>query len=421
MSAISNSPQPDFKKGGEAKSGKKPLTRETVIVSITSFLTDVSSEMMVPLMPFFLTTILGASALVVGLVEGWAAFALSVMDTFSGWFSDKTRRRKPLIISGYGLSSLMKPFFAFAITWQQVLAIRFVERMGKGLRRVPRDAMIGDVEDRQNLGRAFGLRKMMDSLGATIGPFLAALLLIKLGGSMPTEQMYREIFIYATIPAFLGVAILFLLRENKKSAERISQKANIVTGSFSSFILIAAVFSVAQFGISFFLLKAGETLPLVLVPIAYLGYNAVYTATSIPAGILTDRFGPRKMLAIAYIMFAAICLFFGTLSDQYAIFVLFALLGIFMAIVETTPRVFLVQTTPGYRYGTTIGTYQGITGLAMLPANMAAGILWATHIGGVHAPFLFSALVAGAAAVLMFFAIKDPGRPIVPYAKELEE
>ncbi len=379
-------------------------------MSITSFLTDVSTEMMVPLMPFFLTTILGASVFVVGLVEGWAAVALSVMDMLSGWLSDRTKRRKPLMIAGYGLSSLMKPLFAIATTWQQVLVFRFAERMGKGLRRVPRDAMIGDLEGKENLGKAFGLRKMMDSLGATIGPFLAAILIIYLGGNMPAEQMYRQIFLIATIPAFIGVAILFLLRERKADGERISQKANIVTGNFSSFILVAAFFSLAQFGISFFLLKAGETLSLVLIPIAYLAYNAVYTASAIPAGILTDRIGPRKMLSLAYILFGITCLFFGTLSDTYSIFLLFALLGIFMAIVETTPRVFLVQTTPGHRYGTTIGTYQGVTGLAMLPANLLAGFLWATYVGGVHLPFILSAAVSAIAAVILFFAVKEPSR-----------
>jgi MFS family permease len=410
MSAIRATPQPDFKKIEGAKKKGKPLSRETIIVSITSFLTDVSSEMMVPLMPFFLTTILGASVFVVGLVEGWAAVALSVMDMFSGWLSDKTKKRKPLMIAGYGLSSAMKPLFAFAGTWQQVLVIRFAERMGKGLRRVPRDAMIGDIESKENLGRAFGLRKMMDSLGATLGPFLATLLIIYLGGQMPTEEMYRQIFLIATIPAFLGVAILFLLKERKTDGERISQKANFITGNFSSFILVAAFFSIAQFGISFFILKAGETLPLVVVPIAYLAYNAVYTAVSIPAGMLTDRMGPRKMLSLAYVLFALTCLLFGILSDIYSIFILFALLGIFMAIVETTPRVFLVRTTPGHRYGTTIGTYQGITGLAMLPANLIAGFFWATYLGGIHAPFLFSAGIAAIAAVILFFAVKEPSK-----------
>lgn len=383
------------------------LSRETIIVSITSFLTDVSTEMMVPLLPFFLTTILGASVFVVGLVEGWAAVALSIMDMFSGWLSDRTRRRKPLMIGGYGLSALTKPLFAFAASWQQVLVLRFTDRMGKGLRRVPRDAMIGDLEGRENLGKAFGLRKMMDSLGAMLGPLLATALIVYLGG-MPNEQMYREIFLIAAIPAFLGVTLLFFLREKPSDTERISHKANIATKDFSAFILVAAFFSVAQMGISFFLLKAGDILPLVMIPVAYLAYNAVYTSFAIPAGILTDRLGPKKMLSLAYILFAITCLLFGVYSNFYLTFILFALLGIFMAIIETTPRVFLVQTTPGRRYGTTIGTYQGITGLMMLPANLVAGALWGIYIDGAHIPFLLSAAIAAIAAVVLFFAVKEP-------------
>ncbi len=410
MSAIRITPQTDFKNGAEARKKAGQLSRETIIISITSFLTDVSTEMMVPLLPFFLTTILGASAFAVGLFEGWAAVALSLMDMFSGWLSDKTKRRKPLMIAGYGLSSLMKPLFAFATSWQQVLVFRFAERTGKGLRRVPRDAMIGDIEGKENLGKAFGIRKMMDSSGATLGPLLATILIVYLGGTMPAESMYREIFLIATIPAFIGVALLFFLREKASATKRISSNSKIVTANFSSFMLVAAFFSLSQFGISFFLLKAGETLSLVMIPIAYLAYNAVYAASAMPAGLLTGRVGPRKMLSLAYILFGITCLFFGILSDIYSIFILFALLGIFTAIVETTPRVFLVRATPGRRYGTTIGTYQGITGLLMLPANMAAGLLWATYIGGAHAPFLISAAIAAFSALILFFAVKEPSK-----------
>jgi MFS family permease len=409
MSAIRANPQTDFKNGGETKKKAKPLSRETIIVSITSFLTDVSSEMMVPLMPFFLTTVLGASVFVVGLVEGWAAVALSLMDMFSGWLSDKTKRRKPLMIAGYGLSSLMKPLFAFAASWQQVLAFRFIERMGKGLRRVPRDAMIGDLEGKENLGKAFGLRKMMDSLGATLGPLLATLLIVYLGG-MPTGDMYREIFLIASIPAFIGVALLFFLREKPRDTEKISQKANIATKNFSAFILVAAFFSIAQMGISFFLLKSGELLPLAMIPVAYLAYNAIYTSFAMPAGMLTDKIGPRRMLSLAYILFAITCLLFGIYSNFYLTFILFALLGIVMAIIETTPRVYLVQTTPGHKYGTAIGTYQGITGLLLLPANLMAGALWGLYIDGMHVPFMISAAIAAIAAVILFFAVKEPAK-----------
>jgi MFS family permease len=394
----------------EEKRKKGALSRDTKILGLNSLLTDVSTEMMVPLLPFFITQTLGASALILGLIEGWAEVSVSLLDMASGWLSDRLKRRKPLVIFGYGLSAIIKPMFSVATTWPQVFVFRIAERIGKGIRRVPRDAMIGSLEKTDNLGKAFGFRKMMDSAGAMLGPIIAAALLLHFGGEMPDEEIYRMIFLLAVIPAAIGVLLLFLVEEKKEELAKISSGAKLISKDFSRFLMVAAFFSLAQMGIAFFILKGGESLPLVMVPIAYLAYNAAYTVFAMPAGILTDALGPKKMLTFAYALFALLCLSFAFSSGYILTLILFAALGIFMAVMQTTPRVYLVQTAPGHRYATAIGTYQGVTGLLLLPANLLAGALWETEFAGAHLPFLLSAGIALLAASALLLFVNDPVR-----------
>jgi len=301
----------------------------------------------------------------------------------------------------------MKPLLAFAYSWPAVLRpFRCLDRMGKGIRRAPRDAMIASRE--KDLGSAFGFRKMMDSAGALLGPILATLILLYLGGTMPTGEIYRTIFLLAVIPAAIGVALLFLVKEKKEELAKISSSAKLISKDFSTFLMVAAFFSLAQMGIAFFILKGSEVLPLVFVPIAYLAYNAIYAVFAMPVGIITDFLGPKRMLTFAYLLFASICLLFAFFGGPIMMLILFGLLGVFMAVMQTTPRVFLVQTAPGHKYATAIGTYQGVTGLLLLPANLVAGLLWHIEIAGAHLPFLFSAAIAILAAVALLLFVKNP-------------
>ncbi|MBD3397630.1 MFS transporter [Candidatus Micrarchaeota archaeon] len=388
--------------------GKEKLSKDTKLLSLNSFFTDISTEMIVPLLPFFITQTLGAPALILGLIEGWAEVSVSLLDMASGWLSDRIKKRRPLVLFGYSLSAVTKPLFAFASSWPQLFMFRFVERMGKGIRRVPRDAMIAATETKAQMGKAFGFRKMMDSAGAMLGPLIAAFLVFHFGGEMPEGEIYRAIFLLAFIPAIIGVALLLLVKEKKEEIAKISSSARVVSKDFSHFLIVAAFFSIAQMGIAFFILKGGEALPLVLVPIAYLAYNAAYTVFAMPAGMLTDALGPKRMLTAAYFLFAIICLLFAFLSEAAMMLALFGALGIFMAIMQTTPRVYLVQTAPGHKYATAIGTYQGVTGLLLLPANLIAGALWEVHFAGAHLPFIISAGIAIIAMLALIFFVKSP-------------
>jgi len=374
-----------------------------------SFLNDASGEMLEPIIPLFLVNVLGASAFVIGLLEGVSEIVVAIMRFASGWISDTYRSRKKLVLFGYSVSTVMKAFFPFSATWQQFFALKTVERTGKGIRTPPRDAMIGESEPASQLGKAFGFRKMMDSTGAIIGPLLAAFMLAFLSG-MGEEAVYRTIFMIAVVPAVLGIILIFFLKENERQLERIKDGKKLFDGEIRNFILVAALFSLGQIGIAFFILRSNELLPLVLIPVSYLAYNAVYATMAIPMGVLTDKVGPKRMMVAAYSVFGAAMLVFAFFNNPLAAFAGFALLGFFIAISETTPRVYLVETVPGHRYASAIGAYQGITGVLLLPANIIAGVLWNVQWLGVHAPFLISAGIAAISVVLMQFYVRDAKR-----------
>ncbi|MFA5411839.1 MAG: MFS transporter [Candidatus Micrarchaeia archaeon] len=384
---------------------KKGLSRNTKILGVVSFLNDASSEMLEPIVPLFLVNVLGANAFILGLLEGWTEILVAVNRFISGRLSDKYKNRKNLMLFGYSLSTVMKVFFAYVGSWQQFFALKTVERVGKGIRTPPRDALIGDSEPSTRLGAAFGFRKMMDSSGAILGPLLAAFMLAFFAG-MGEESIYRTIFMIAVIPAALGVGMLFFVRENPKQISRIMDGTKIFDGHVKDFMIVAAFFSLGQIGTAFFVLRTSELLPLVMVPVAYIAYTAAYAAFAIPAGLMTDKIGPKKIMMLSYILFAAGSLVFAFSESSLAPFIGFLLMGMFIAIIETTPRVYLVETVPGHRYASAIGTYQAITGVLLLPANLIAGLLWETQWMGAHIPFIFSAAVAVVSVVLMYVFVK---------------
>jgi len=392
-----------------AKPKNGQLSRNTRLLGAVSLLSDASSEMLEPIIPLFMVNVLGASALVVGLLEGISEIVVAIMRFLSGWMSDTYKSRKKLVLFGYSLSAVMKAFFPFSNSWPQFFTLKTVERVGKGIRTPPRDAMIGESEPGSQLGRAFGFRKMMDSAGAIIGPLLAALFLAFFSG-MGEDAIYRTIFMIAVIPAFLGVLFIFFVKENEKKLERIRDGKNLFNGELKGFMLVAALFSIGQIGTAFFILRSNELLPLVMIPIAYLAYNVIYATMAIPMGVLTDRVGPKRMMIAAYCFFASASLVFAFTNSPLTAFVGFAILGLFIAIIETTPRVYIVETVKGHRYASAIGAYQGITGVLLLPANIIAGLLWNVMLFGAHAPLVLSALIAGASVLLMEFYVKDGKR-----------
>ncbi|MEW5955125.1 MAG: MFS transporter, partial [Candidatus Micrarchaeota archaeon] len=276
---------------------KQKLDPNVVKLGAVSLLTDVSSEMIFPILPLFLTTVLGAPAAVVGLIEGIAESTANVLKLFSGWLSDKLGRRKPFVIAGYGLSCVSKPFFAVANSWPFVLAVRFSDRVGKGIRVTARDVMVADYTTEANRGYAFGFRKAMDSLGAVIGPLVVFVVLPAFLVSMSVDAAYRTVFWLAAIPAFLALAIVLTVREKKRVAKPATPPKidfAVLRGNkrFRLNLAVAFLFGLGNFSYAFFVLRAQDlAFTAVAITLVYAAYNAVYALAAIPAGRLSDKNG----------------------------------------------------------------------------------------------------------------------------------
>jgi MFS family permease len=388
----------------EAPSSPSPsvlggINRNVIALGVVSLLTDVSSEMIVPVMPLFITGILGASLANLGLIEGVAESTASVLRIGSGWLSDRIGRRKPFLMFGYGLSAVAKAALAWAGSWAAVLALRFSDRVGKGLRNPPRDALIADSVDRSALGRAFGFHRALDTLGAAIGPLVAFLLL----GAFPGQ--YRRIFIASAIPAALSILTLALFVRAPRATVAARPRAMGLAfrgfrPAFYRFLLVAGVFSLANSSTAFLLLLANGagrfTAP--QVTLIYFGYNLLYALLSWPIGILSDRIGRRPMLLGAYLLFAALYAMLAWRAGPATVIAGFALLGLHSALLEGSQRSLVGDLVPDAMRGTGFGLYYTVVGAALLPASWVAGVLWDRF--GARAMLATDAALAAVAALL---------------------
>jgi MFS family permease len=380
------------------------LHRNVVALGVTSLLTDVSSEMIVPVMPLFVTATLGASVISLGLIEGVAESTASLLRLASGWLSDRSGRRKPLVVGGYGLSALAKAGFAAATTWAAVLLLRFADRVGKGLRNPPRDALIADSVATELRGRAYGLHRALDSLGAAIGPLVAVAVLAAFPGD------YRRVFLVSFVPALLGIAVLaWFVRAPRGAAA--PRAATPPTGAparaFRRFLVADGLFQLGNSSMAFVLLRASQAgLTPVQVPLAYMGYNLAYALGSYPAGALADRAGRRGPLLAAYLLYALVYALLAWRSEAVLVVGALLLLGVHSALLEVSQRSLVADLAgPAWR-GTAFGIYHTVVGLALLPASLVAGWLWQRV--GPQAPFALGAALALAAALA--FVVLLPAR-----------
>ncbi len=385
------------------------VSRNSKLLGTASMLTDISTEMIYPLLPFFLTDVLFAPVLVIGLMESLGEFTVALVGFLSGMYSDSVGKRKRIIIAGYSASALFKGFLAVVTSWPEVIALRILDRTGKGMRDAPRDALIGLSEPKENLGKAFGFRKFMDNMGAILGPLIATFFVILFFNSVHSEESYRTLFLVAVIPAALAVLALLFLKDRKTEK---SPPKRILTDvfnipNFRQFMIAGIVFSVGQFSILFFLLRANEYLPLFLIPLTYLAFNVFYTIFAYPAGLLSDRLGARNALIVAMACFLVTLIGVGFFPSLPVLFFAFALLGLFMAIADTAPQVFLIKVVPKERYAGAIGSYKGIMGLTALPANLLAGILWTIPLFSVPSAFTFSIATTVLAMVVLVMLVKE--------------
>ncbi|HEV8637398.1 MAG TPA: MFS transporter [Chloroflexota bacterium] len=376
------------------------MPRNVLAAGVVSFFTDVSSEMIVPVLPLFLTGTLGASASVVGLIEGVAESTASLLRVFAGWISDRTGRRKPLILLGYTLSNLAKPLFALATAWPQVLAVRFADRFGKGIRGAPRDALIADSVDPSIRGRAFGFHRSMDTAGAALGPLLAAAVLA-LSANNP-----RAVFWLAALPGLAAILTAWLLLRDRPAPPRDAAAPRLgfrgLGRPFALFTAVSTLFAVGNSSDAFLILRAQDVgMAAWLIPIAYFAFNALFAALATPAGILSDRVGRRVLLVVGYALFAAVYLGFALAGDALAVGGLFLLYAVYYALTEGIARALITDLVPASLRATALGTHATATGLALLPASTVAGLLWTAV--APWAPFAYGAATAALAALLLVF------------------
>ncbi|PKQ37215.1 MAG: MFS transporter [Actinobacteria bacterium HGW-Actinobacteria-1] len=398
----------------------EPLTRTTEpapdtslrnvkALGIVSLLTDASSEAIYPILPLFLSSVLGTPVAVIGVIESIAEATSSLMKVFSGWLSDRVGKRRPLILVGYGLSNLMKPVLAIAGTWPAVLALRFADRFGKGIRTAPRDALIADSAPPEVRGKAFGLHRALDTLGAAIGPLVAWATLSLVDGAAG----FRTVFLISAIPGTAAVIVLlFAVRERRPqqpAGTRPPLGFKHLGVPFGVFTAISAVFALGNSSDAMLILRAKDLgTATAIVPLMYFLFNIVGALVATPAGILSDRIGRRRMLTAGFALYGVVYAGFALASQTWAPWLLFAAYGIPYAMTEGMARAFVVDLVGPDCRGTAVGSYTFVLGLAALPSSAVAGILWDTV--GHSAPFVLSA----ALMLLSALALGIAGRMLKP-------
>lgn len=368
-----------------------------------SFFTDVSTEIIYPLLPVFLTTTLGASMAFVGLVEGIAESTASLLKIASGWWSDRVRKRKPLMIAGYGLSALTRPLIALAATGAHVLGARFLDRIGKGIRTSPRDALLAASVPPEQRGAAFGVQRAMDNAGAVFGPLIAWIML------QWFTSDYRTLFWVAVLPMAGAMAcLIFGARDQVLPPASPKQQVPFsITPAFKNYLGAVLLFTLGNSSDAFLLLRAQAVgIPVSSLPLLWLVLSLVKSLSSYPAGVLSDRLGRRGLIIGGWCVYALVYLGFGFAHQPWHIWALFLAYGLFYGMTESTERALVADFYPDAQRGRAFGSFNFITGIGALPASLLMGWLWTAHGPGVA----FGSGAALAMFAVAWFVLKVPRR-----------
>jgi MFS family permease len=394
----------------------KRLPANVWVVSLTSLLNDVSSEMIFNLLPLFLANVLGVRTAVIGLIDGVAETTASLSKIYFGALSDRLGRRKGLAVLGYGLSTLAKPFLYFANAWGWVLGVRFADRLGKGIRTAPRDALVAASVDEKTRGLAFGFHRAGDTLGAFLGIGAAALIvwLTQSGAASLSRRTFQIAVLASIVPAVLAVLVLALgAREVKgsKPSGAVSLSWQGLDRRFKAFLLVVVLFTLGNSSDAFIILRGQERgLSVLQVMLMLMTFNLVYAGLSTPLGSLSDRIGRPKLMLGGWLAFGLFYLGFALSRTGWQVWLFFALYGTYYAATEGTARALVADLVPEAQRGGAYGLYNAAVGLTTLPASLIAGLLWQGLGGwpgfGPAAPFLFGASLALLAALLFWRLVK---------------
>jgi len=404
------------------------LPQNVLVISLVSLLNDASSEIIYPLLPLFLSLSLGASPAIVGLIEGGAESISSFLKLFAGYFSDRTGKRKTLVVSGYALAGLARPLLGFATSWPQVFAVRFADRIGKGIRSAPRDAMIADSASSSERGLAFGFHRAMDHMGAVVGPLIGYVLLIMFAADAdaPTQGEYKLIFLAASVPALAAVLVAaFAIRETSAKQRGKAQQLAAATvaapaaappsfslrgfdGNFKRFLVILALFTLSNSSDAFLLLRAREAgISTQTIPLLWAALHASKVISSLVGGDLSDRLGRKTLIVAGWLFYAAVYAGFAFVSTAGGAWALFLVYGIYFGLAEGAEKALVADLVPADRRGTAYGLYNLAFSLTVWPASLLMGAVWSWR--GAQTAFLASAAVGALAALLLAFTIRSQG------------
>jgi MFS family permease len=396
-------------------SGLRSLPRNVWAVSLTSFFMDISSEMVINILPLFLFNVLGVRTSIIGLIEGIAEATASVLKLFSGWLSDRTHGRKWLAVAGYGLSAITKPFFLVASSWEAVAVVRWVDRVGKGIRTAPRDALVADSVQENQRGLAFGFHRAADTAGALLGILiaLAAVWIVQANAVDLSEKTFHVVVWLSLLPAFIAVLTLIVGAKDvavasQRAAPRFAFKA--LGKPYMVFMVIVGIFTLGNSSDAFLVLRAqnlGMNVTGVLIMLAV--FNLIYSLVSTPAGGLSDRIGRRTLIVGGWLVYGLIYLGFGLARSSLQIGVLYALYGLYYGLAYGASNALIADLVAENVRGTAYGTYNAMIGVIAFPASVIAGVLWQGMSGwkgfGPSAPFLFGAAMSLLATFLMAFVM----------------
>ena len=389
----------------------RQLPRNVWAVGLTSFFMDISSEMVMYILPLFLANALGIHTAIIGLIEGLAEATASILKLFSGWLSDRLGGRKWLAVFGYGLSAVAKPFFYFANTWGLVAGVRWADRVGKGIRTAPRDALVADSVNKEIRGLAFGFHRALDTAGAMVGILIAALVvwLAQKNSLELSRYTFQIIVLVSMVPAFLAVLSLAIGAKDvpvqgQRTAPRLSLRG--MGKPFIIFLVIVSIFTLGNSSDAFLVLRAqnlGMSVTGILIMLVM--FNLIYSLISTPAGSLSDRIGRRRLIIGGWLVYAVIYLGFAFAQAAWQIWLLYVAYGLYYGMAYGTANALVADLVPQNLRGTAYGTYNATIGILAFPASFIAGLLWqgtGSWIGfGPSAPFLFGGTLALIAAILM--------------------
>ncbi|MDH3529764.1 MAG: MFS transporter [Acidobacteriota bacterium] len=391
----------------------RKLTGNVFALSAVSFLNDTSSEIIYPLLPTFLALTMGATPFVIGLIEGFAESVASLLKLFSGHLSDKFGNRKLPVFAGYSLASILRPLLAFATTWQHVLIVRVGDRVGKGIRVAPRDALLAESVSETDRGLAFGFNRAADHLGAVVGPMIAFILLYYLSADhiTPTADEYRQVFLFAALPVVLGLfVVVFFVKEEKpkriEQAERAKFSLKGFDSNFKRFLLILVVFTLSNSTDAFLLLRAQDAgVSLSFLPLLWMALHLSKVLSSLVFGDLSDRLGRRRIIFGGWILYALVYLGFAFVSGTWPVLALFLLYGVFFGMTEGVEKALVADLVPEDKRGTAYGLYNLAFGIAVFPASLLFGFVWYQFSAGTA--FVMSAVISTVAALLLL-TVKNP-------------